>query len=53
VVEATLVDLEGSSGLVKRRITSRDGKPVSVRWKRRDNTPRHFQKCDFQSGGRP
>jgi hypothetical protein len=46
--EATLVGLEGSSGLVKRRIVSPDGKPVSVQWKRRDKTPRHFQKCDFQ-----
>src|SRR3989442_386365 len=46
--EAFLTSLDGSTGLAKRRIVAADGKPVSVRWKRGDNTPRRFQQCDFQ-----
>ncbi|SRR6266568_368068 len=48
VEEASLTGLAGSSGLVQRRIVAADGKPVSVKWRKRDNTPRHFQKCDFR-----
>src|SRR6266487_849949 len=47
VEEAFLTGLGGTSGLVKRRIVSANGKPISVKWKRSDNTPRRFQECDF------
>src|SRR6266571_2033903 len=48
VEEASLTGLAGSSGLVQRRIVAADGKPVSVKWRKRDNTPRHLQKSDFR-----
>ncbi len=46
--KASLTGLDGSSGLVKRLIVAADGNSVSVKWTRRDKTPRRFQECDFQ-----
>ena len=45
---AYLTNLAGSSGLVMRRVVSDVGEAASVTWRRRDQIPRHFQKCDFQ-----
>ncbi len=44
--EGYLTELEGSSGLARRRIVSKDGKPARVKWLRR-GPERIFQECDF------
>jgi hypothetical protein len=45
--EAALDRLDGSTGLVRRRVVAADGKSATVRWRIRDQTPRRFQECDF------
>lgn len=42
---ASFRDLDGSSGLVDRRIGFQDGKPVTLRW-RTSGPKRFFQRCD-------
>src|SRR5688572_31246693 len=44
---ASLKDLDGSSGLVERKVAAPDGQPVSVRWRTRGPS-RLFQKCDIE-----
>jgi hypothetical protein len=46
--DASLMHLEGSTGLVRCRVVATDAMAATVRWRIRDRTPRRFQQCDFQ-----
>jgi len=47
-VDASLANLDGSSGLVRRRVVEPDGKPVSVTWSTK-GPERIFTDCDISA----